>query len=153
MQKLIVYIYIRHHLNSIIISCKDDTESRHSNCISNFHYYFSSKKVWKKNQTNSNLTSQRIPLQCRKKLSVFETSGLPTLMTFMILQDSYMEPTRVGSDTTYHTITICENPFWCLSHAEYRCYKVRHPKGFKTAISSSRSVQIGSNSVCVPSLY
>ena len=80
MQKLIVYIYIRHHLNSIIISCKDDTESRHSNCISNFHYYFSSKKVWKKNQTNSNLTSQRIPLQCRKKLSVFETSGLPTLM-------------------------------------------------------------------------
>ena len=82
MQKLIVYIYIRHHLNSIIISCKDDTESRHSNCISNFHYYFSSKKVWKKNQTNSNLTSQRIPLQCRKKLSVFETSGLPTLITY-----------------------------------------------------------------------
>ena len=87
MQKLIFYIYIRHHLDSIIKSCKDAPEPRYSNCISNFHYYFSSKKFRKKNQTNSNLTSQRIPLQCKKKLSVFETSGLPTLNPYHLMRD------------------------------------------------------------------
>ena len=28
------------------------------------------------------------------------------LMTFMILQDSYMEPTRVGSDNTSQTMCV-----------------------------------------------
>ena len=47
-------------------------------------------------------------------------------------------------NTTYHTITIRESPFWCLTHAGYRRFKVRYPVGFKTATSSGRSVQIGS---------
>ena len=46
-----------------------------------FIIIFHPKKFGKKNQTNSNFTSQRIPLQCRKKLSVFETSGLPYTYT------------------------------------------------------------------------
>ena len=50
-------------------------------------------------------------------------------------------------NTTYHSITINENPFWCLTHAGYRRFKVRYPVGFKTATSSGRSVQIRSKYV------
>ena len=50
-------------------------------------------------------------------------------------------------NTTYHNITILENPFWCLTHTGYRRYKVRYTVRFKTATSPGRSVQICSNSI------
>ena len=50
--------------------------------------------------------------------------------------------------TSYYTIALWYNPFWCLELAPCQYCNVRYPTWFKPNITFCRSNQIASNSVC-----